>query len=116
MVEIMNAEGNYVNCPEVVTFDTGNSLGTAISRELVKKLNLEDRIDHTNIRCFTGLVRDDDGKPISKICSTITINIKIRERRFSVVALYGVTRKPTGLLIGTDIIEPLLDEGFTLGK
>ena len=112
----MNAEENYVNCPEVVIFDTGNSLGTAISRELVKKLNLEDRIDHTNERCYTGLVRDDDEKPISKICSTIRINIKIREKKFSARALYGVPAEGSGLLIGMDIINDLLDEGFTLGK
>ena len=116
MVEIMNAEGNYVNCPEPVHFDTKNTLATAISKELVKTLNLEDRIDHINKRHYTGVVTDDDDNPIGKFCSTISIDVKIRERRFSVVALYGVTCKPTGLLIGTDIIEPLLDEGYTLGK
>jgi len=116
MVEIMNAEGNYVNCPGVVTFDTGNSLATAISGELVKNLNLEDTIDETKKRPYTGVARGDDGKPISKLCSTILINIKIRKRKFPVRALYGVPADGTDLLIGMDIIKQLFDEDFTLGK
>ena len=116
MVEIMNAEGSYVNCPVEEEFDTRNTLATAVSEELVKKLNLEDRIDHTNKIWYSGIVKDDDDKPIGTSCSTIRVDIKIRERKFSVVALYGVPCEPTGLLIGMDIIKPLLDEGFTLGK
>ena len=116
MVEIMNSEGSYVNCPVMEEFDTQNTLATAISEDLVKKLNLEDRIDHSNKKWYSGIVTDDDEKPIGKLCSTIKIDVKIRERKFSVVALYGVPRKPTGLLIGIDIIKPLLDEGFALGK
>jgi len=116
MVEIMNAEGNYVKCQEVATIDTGNTLATGISEELVEKLNLEDRIDHTNKTCYSGVVKGDDGEPISKLCSTIPINIKIRKMKFSVEALYGVPRKHTGLLIGMDIIKKLFDEEFTLGN
>lgn len=115
-VKIMNAEGNYVNCQEVATIDTGNTLATGISEDLVEKLNLKDRIDHTNKRCYSGVVKDDDGEPISKLCSTIPINIKIRERKFSIEALYDVTPKHTGLLIGMDIIKQLFDEEFTLGN
>jgi len=116
MVEIMNADGNYVNCPGEVTFDTGNCGGTAISRELVKELNLEDTIDHENkVRCW-GVARDDDDKQISNLCSTIKINIKIRKKPFPVRALYGVPAEGTDLLIGMDIIKELFDEDFTLGK
>ena len=115
-VEIMNAGGMFIDCPRVVTFDTGNSIATAISKELVKELNLEDRIDDKNKRRYTGVVRDDDGKPISKLCSTIKISIKIRRRKFNVEALYNVTAENTGLLIGMDIIDQLFDQEFTLGK
>ncbi|KAK2547070.1 hypothetical protein P5673_033163 [Acropora cervicornis] len=116
MVEIMNADGNYVNCPGEVTFDTGNCGGTAISRELVKELNLEDTIDHENKVRFWGVARDDDDKQISNLCSTIEINIKIRKKEFPVRALYGVPAEGTDLLIGMDIIKKLFDEDFTLGK
>lgn len=116
MVEIMNADRNYVDCPGVVTFDTGNCGGTAISRELVKKLNLEDTIDHENKVRYRGVARDDDDKQISNLCSTIKINIKIRKNKFPVRALYGVPAEGTDLLIGMDIIKKLFDEDFTLGK
>lgn len=116
MVEIMNAEGNYVNCPGVVTFDTGNCGGTAISRKLVKELNLEDTIDHENKVRYWGVARDDDDKQISNLCSTIEINIKIREKEYPVRALYGVPAEGTDLLIGMDKIKELFDEDFTLGK
>lgn len=116
MVEIMNADGNYVNFPGVVTFDTGNCAGTAISRKLVKELNLEDTIDHENKVEFWGVARDDDDKQISNLCSTIKINIKIRKKPFPVRALYGVPAEGTDLLIGMDIIKELFDEDFTLGK
>ena len=116
MVEIMNADGYYVNRPGVVTFDTGNCVRTAISRELVKELNLEDTIDHENKVRYRGVARDDDDKQISNLCSTIEINIKIRKKKYPVQALYGVPAEGTDLLIGMDIIKQLFDEGFTLGK
>ena len=116
IVEIMNAQGSYVYCPGVVTFDTGNSLATAISGQLVEFLELKDGIDDTNKICYTGVGRDDDGEPIKKLCSTIKITIKIRKRKFSVRALYGVPAENTDLLIGMDIIRQLYKEGFTLGK
>lgn len=127
MVEIMNADGNYVNCPGMVTFDTGNCGRTAISRKLVKELNLEDKIDHENKVRYWGVARDDEDKQISNLCSTIEllyiilwstieINIKIRKKEFPVSALYGVPAEGTDLLIGMDIIKQLFDEDFTLGK
>lgn len=118
MVEIMNADRNYVNCSEDVTvkFDTGNCGGTAISKNLVNELNLEDTIDHENKVRYWGVARDDDGKQISNLCSTIEINIKIRNRKFPVRALYGVPAEGTDLLIGMDIIQKLFDEDFTLGN
>lgn len=71
MLETMNAGGNSGNCPGVLTFDTGNRLGTGISGELVK-----DAIDLRNKICYTGVARDDDGKAINKLCSTIKTDIK----------------------------------------
>ena len=100
-VEIMNAKGIFVYCPGVVTFDTGNDIATAISGKLVKKLNLEDRIDHTN---KTVVAR---GNPFSKLCSTIKINIKICQSKFSVEALYGILPENTDLSIGMGIINEL---------
>ena len=115
-VEIMNADGIFVDCPGMVIFDTGNHVATAISGELVKKLNLEDRIDDTDKRSYTGVTRDDDGNPITRQCNTIEIHIKIREMKFPIKALYDVTDGNTDLLIGRDIIDKIYDQDFTLGK
>ena len=115
-VEIMNADDTFVDCSAVVTFDTGNAVATGISGNLVKDLRLEDKIDHTHRRRYAGIGRDQEGNPIFGECSTIKINIKIRETFFSVKALYNVTDENTDLLIGMDIINQLFDTGFTLGK
>lgn len=114
-VEIMNGKGNFVVCPAVL-FDTGNSVATGISSELVTRLNLQERIDHTDKRRYFGVGRDEDGNQIERECSTIWVTIKIREMKFHVKALYGIPAKNTDLLIGMDIIDSLFEENFTLGK
>ena len=101
MVEIMNEEGNYVECSGNVTFDAGNLLGTAISEKLVKHT-----VDRANRRCYTEEARDGFGRTISML--KINIDLKIDERNFSLVAHCGITPKGTDLLIGMDIIEQLI--------
>lgn len=115
-LKIKNAEGNFVDCPGVVTFDTGNSVATGISGELVKWLNLQGNIDSTQAVPFVGVGRDEDGNPITNFCSTVKISIEIREMVFTVNALYDIPVENTHLLIGMDIIDPLFAENFTLGK
>ena len=114
-VAIMNSEGDFVACPRVL-LDTGNRAATGISDELVKRLNLEDKIDHTKTVYSVSVRGDDDGQPIRMKSSTVKIKIKIRGMVFPVKALYDVPIDNTDLLIGTDIIDSLFDENFTLGK
>ena len=115
LVEIMNANGDFVVCPGVL-FDTGNSVATGISGELVTSLNLQEGIDHTDKRRYFGVGGDEDGNQIERECSTIWVTIKIREIKFAIKALYGIPAKNTDLLIGMDIIDSLFNENFTLGK
>lgn len=115
-LKIRNAEGNFVDCPGVVTFDTGNSVATGISSELVRWLNLEGNIDDTQAIPVVGVVRDGDGNSISNSCRTVKIEIKIRQKVYPVNALYDIPAENTDLLIGMDIINPLFAENFTLGK
>lgn len=115
-LKIKNAEGNFVDCPLDVTFDTGNSVATGISVKLVRLLNLEGKIDYTQAVPVVGVGRDEDGNPITNFCHTVKIEIKIREMVFTVNALYDIPVENTHLLIGMDIIDPLFAENFTLGK
>ena len=114
-VTIMNSEGDFVACPGVL-FDTGNRAATGISGKLVKRLNLEDKVDHKNTVSSLSVGRDHAGQPISMESSTVKIKIKIRGMVFPVKALYDVPVDDTDLLIGMDIIDSLFDENFTLGK
>lgn len=115
-LKIKNAEGNFVDCPGVVTFDTGNTVATGISGELVRLLNLEGEIDDTQEVPFVGVGRDGDGNPITNVCNTVKIEIAIRGEVHHVDALYDIPAQNTDLLIGMDIINPLFAENFTLGK
>ena len=114
-VAIMNSEGVFVTCQRVL-FDTGNRAATGISRELVKSLDLENKIDHTKTRSADGVGRGIDGQPIRMEFSLVKIKIKIRGMVFPVKALYDAPIDNTDLLIGMDIIDSLFDEKFTLGK
>lgn len=115
-VEISNSDGFFVQCPGLVTFDTGNTCATGISNKLVKKLNLEKKIDHTKMIRFVTAGPDDMGNPNSSECATVKIFLRIRQEVFEVMALVGAPVQNTELLIGMDIIEKLTDENFTLGK
>lgn len=115
-VEIKNNDGFFVQCPEFVTFDTGNTCATGISYRLVKKLNLEKKINHTKMIQFITAGSDIMGNPNSSECGTVKIFLRIRQMEFEVMALVGAPVPNTDLLIGMDIIEKLTDENFTLGK
>ena len=115
-VKIKNADGVFVLCPGVVTFDTGNTVATSISNELVNILKLEDKIDHTKRLRYTAAGRDANGNPNHGVSSRVWIDLKIRRRVFPVFALVNAAVKNVDLLIGMDVISKLNDENFTLGK
>lgn len=115
-LEIKNNDGFFVQCPGLVTFDTGNTCATGISSKLVKTLNLEKKIDHTKKIRFTTAGSDVMGNPNSSECATVEITLRIRRSKFKVMALVGAPVKNIDLLIGMDIIEKLTNKNFTLGK
>ncbi|XP_068755954.1 uncharacterized protein [Montipora capricornis] len=115
-VRIKNADGIFVLCPGVVTFDSGNTLATSISNELLNILKLEDKIDHTKRVRYSAAGSDANGNPNHGVSSRVWINLKIRKRVFPVFALVDAAVKNVDLLIGMDVVRDLNDENFTLGK
>lgn len=107
-VKIKDHNGDITLVPGSVKFDTGNNGGTAISEELVEKLDLLP--DQNKKRRVTGA-----GGTVL-LCSTVKITVIIRKRRYKRHALVGATAPGTDLLIGMDIIECLNDKDYTLGK
>ncbi len=99
--------GNIIRVPGSVKFDTGNTAGTAISKELVYKLGLQPSSSKKVKVALAG--------SCSIQCCRVKITLIIRKHRFSVDALVGATAPGTDLLVGMDIIEQLNDKKFTLG-
>ena len=108
-VQIKDSYGNLMPVPGSVKFDTGNDGGTAISCDLVQKLDLE-LDDSKKKKCVTG------PGGMALLCSRVEIKIMIRKKKFKVKALVGATAIGTDLLVGMDIIKHLNDENFTLGN
>lgn len=106
-VKIKDHSGHITPVPGSVKFDTGNSAGTAISEDLVEKLDLLP--DQNKKRRVSG-----PGGTVLH-CSMVEITVIIRKRRFKCNALVGAPAPGTDLLIGMDIIERLNDKGYTLG-
>lgn len=105
-VKIEDEAGHLILVPGNVTFDTGNTGGTAISNKLVDGLGLKP--DNTKKKKVT--IPGD----VALQCCTVPIKIKIRGRKFNVNALVGAVAPPTDLLIGMDIMQQLGDEGYSL--
>lgn len=107
-VKIKDHNGHIIPVPGSVKFDTGNDVATAISEELVEKLDLLP--DDNKKRRVTGA-----GGTVLH-CSMVAITVIIRKRRYRRHALVGAQAPGTDLLIGMDIIESLNDKDYTLGK
>lgn len=106
-VKIADHNGNMIQVPGEVKFDTGNNVRTAISEELVNKLGLQ-----TNERKKLK-VSLAGGHSIQ--CCRVKIKLVIRKHRFNVHALVGAVAPNTDLLVGMDIIQQLNDKDYTLG-
>ena len=107
-MKIKDHNGHIIPVPGSVKFDTGNDVATAISEELVEKLDLLP--DDNKKRRVTGV------GGIVLHCSMVAITVIIRKRRYRRLALVGAQAPGTDLLIGMDIIESLNDKDYTLGK
>ena len=90
-----------------VLFDTGNEVGTGISRELLLKLNLQ-----------SDPSKKKKVKLIEESCEfeTADIELIVRGHHFSVNGLVGAVNEDTNLLVGMDVIRQLYDKGYTIGE
>lgn len=103
----MNRDGNMIFVPGSVKFDTGNDAAPAISHGLMDKLHLKtDRSKRISVTGIGGHVLD---------CCRVKICLLIRKHVFKVDALVGAVAPQTDLLIGTEIIEQLAKENFSIG-
>lgn len=105
-VKIEDKAGYLSWVPGNVTFDAGNTVGTAISDKLVGSLDLKP--DNTKKKKVTI-----PGGTILQ-CRTAPIKIIIRGQKFNVNALVGAVAPPTDLLIGMDVMQKLGDKGYSL--
>ena len=89
-----------------VLFDTGNEVGTGISRELLLKLNLQ-----------SDPSKKKKVKLIEESCEfeTADIELIVRGHHFSVNGLVDAVNEDTNLLVGMDVIQQLYDKGYTIG-
>ena len=108
-VQLKHCHGQWVYLPtQSILFDTGNSSATSISKKLVEMLELqEDRSKLRKVEGINGFTTD---------CSTVTVEMKVRGHYFKVNASVGALGSGTDLLIGTDIINPLIEKNYTLGQ
>ena len=90
-----------------VLFDTGNEVGTGISRELLLKLNLQ-----------SDPSKKKKVKLIEESCEfeTADIELIVRGHHFSVNGLVDAVIEDTNLLVGMDVIQQLYDKGYTIGE
>ena len=90
-----------------VLFDTGNEVGTGISRELLEELDLLPDDKEEVVELIGG------GSDTYK---TRELKLFIRGCHFRAHGLVGAVAKDTNLLMGTDVIEQLYDRGYTIGR
>ena len=90
-----------------VLFDTGNEVGTGISRELLLKLNLQ-----------SDPSKKKKVKLIEESCEfeTADIELIVRGHHLSVNGLVDAVNEDTNLLVGMDVIQQLYDKGYTIGE
>ena len=91
-----------------VLFDTGNEVGTGISRELLLKLNLQP---DPKKKKKVELIGEE-----SREFETLQIELVVRGHHFSACGLVDAVAKDTNLLVGMDIIQQLYDRGYTIGN
>ena len=91
-----------------VLFDTGNEVGTGISRELLLKLNLQP---DPKKKKKVELIGEE-----SHEFETSKIELIVRGHHLSACGLVDAVAKDTNLLVGMDIIQQLYDRGYTIGN
>ena len=106
---MQNAFGEVIPVPGHwrVLFDTGNEVGTGISRELLWELNLQPDPNQKKKAKVIGELRQFE---------TVQIVLIIRGHNFKVCALVDAMVEDTNLLVGMDIIQQLYDLGYTIGN
>ena len=105
-----NAFGEVIpvrGCRKVL-FDTGNEVGTGISRELLLKLNLQP---DPKKKKKVELIGEE-----SHEFETSKIELIVRGHHLSACGLVDAVAKDTNLLVGMDIIQQLYDRGYTIGN
>ena len=107
-VQIKDGNESWILVPGEVLFDSGNELATGISEELVDKLDLHP--DRSKLRKVVTVGNKEFH------CGTVVIEINVRGHKFKLNALVGATAPNTDLLIGADVINPLLNLRYTLGE
>ena len=107
---MQNAFGEVIpvrGCKKVL-FDTGNEVGTGISRELLLKLNLQpDPNKKKKVELIGGESREFE---------TTQIELVVRGHHLSACGLVDAVAKDTNLLLGMDVIQQLYDKGYTIGN
>ena len=89
-----------------VLFDTGNEIGTGISRELLLKMNLHP---DPKKKKKVELIGEE-----SREFETVQIELEVRGHHFSVCGLVDAVAKDTNLLVGMDVIQQLYVKGILL--
>ena len=107
---MQNAFGEVISVRGLrkVLFDTGNEVGTGISRELLLKMNLQP---DPKKKKKVELIGEESGE-----FETVQIELVVRGHHFSVCGLVDAVAKDTNLLVGMDIIQQLYDRGYTIGN
>ena len=90
-----------------VLFDTGNEVGTGISRELLKELKLEADPKKKEVELIGGESREFE---------TTQIELVVRGHHLSACGLVDAVAKDTNLLVGMDVIQQLYIKGYTIGN
>lgn len=106
---MQNALGEVISVQGLrkVLFDTGNEVGTGISRELLLKMNLQPDPKKKKKVELIGESREFE---------TVQIELVVRGHHFSVCGLVDAVAKDTDLLVGMDVIQQLYDKGYTIGN
>ena len=107
-VQIKHGNGRWMSAPGRVLFDTGNTLATAISEDSVNELKLKPDESKTREAESIGGIKCE--------FNTVPIEVNVRGHKFKVDALVGAVASETDLLIGADIINPLIKKKYTFGE
>ena len=107
---MQNAFGEVISVRGLrkVLFDTGNEVGTGISRELLLKMNLQP---DPKKKKKVELIGEE-----SHEFETAKIELIVRGHHLSACGLVDAVAKDTNLLVGMDIIQQLYDRGYTIGN